>query len=190
MNNLEKLIELYRIRVQDQYYEIYVNRENNSCKKSFSSNKILEEAFLEAGVPEDEIWRNTSQYALDIDFSVFNNKERIDICKRNVTFYFNLEIKSIHKTERKSFLGIPYTKKWYEFSIKPESEEYKKSLKNKGYRLSKRWDVHNLKAEKDLHFIIYDDLIFEIDKELYKELSMLTVESLKERSIAKLKNAK
>lgn len=189
MNTSEKLIQLYRNRIETPSYEIFCETSSTKSQfKYFSSDKILFDAF---GELSDQAYRNfRNYYRLKIFYSVFDKKERIDLCYKSFHAYIPIKTKYAARKEKKSFLGIiPYTKRWTEEVITRESKEKIQEFKDQGYKGHKHRD-DSYYLQKDFYFICYEDLIYEISSDLYEELKMFTIEALKQRSIGKLANAK
>jgi hypothetical protein len=192
MKSLEKLILLYRNRIDNPVFDIFCSTSNNrKTYKSFSSDDILLEAF---GEEKDQSFRNFDGHlGIRIFYSVFDKKERIDLCTKNYHGYVDLSLKNVPKEEEKRFLGIPYKKRWIETELSDEGKEKLQQLEDKGFHCSihrKYYRSNSYRIQKTFFFITYEDLIYEIDEDLYKELKMFTIEALKQRSIGKLENAK
>jgi len=187
MKTLVKLILAYKVKLEDPNYVIWCNKKNNkNIFHSYDSDTILKNFLSEVtGYAANDLpWEIKDPKGMKIQYSLSNDKYDIMLCNRRVTFSHEKNFRTVKHSEKKKFMFIPYINEWDERIETEESKKQPDILVAFGYSLGT--GDSSYRYEKTVYAITYENIIFEIDKDTYKELEMFTLKSIEDRSTNKI----
>jgi len=181
MNVKNTLIENYKNNLTNTNNEIVCkkNKDYYYTQKEFDSDNIIKD-FFGKDLNNIPVYLGKN-YSLNINYYIGNDNSKIYLCHKDIFLSLDVLFDEEIIIEKKKFLGFSYNKKTKKYNLSDKSLEQKQLLKDKGFNNSSEYNFN-----KKYYFIVFENLIFEITIDLFKELEMFTIQSLKERSLSNI----
>lgn len=188
---LERLIFVFKEKLSDKDYaiNIYKRGDKRPQYKNFETVDVIKEFFKNLELTEVINTLENRSYNLKKLISLDNSKANIsiDVCEKEINFMSYFKYKHEPITIDKKFLWIfPYTVKDVNSICIDNFKDLKKKYKDNGFDV--RTQHNGYEVSKNYYFITFENLIFEITKDMADELKMFAFKALQDRSLNNLQH--